>query len=358
MPKNDIIAVLDAYDAWLGQHCAAIPKELTRKRKLMAADPFAFLRGTAFRFAAQFGTLLPKLAKAHHVPACGDAHLENFGTWRDIEGRLVWGVNDLDEACALPFTADLVRLATSALLGRKGNTPHGSEIATILLRGYARNLKTPRPFVLDEEHVKLRAFVSPDPQARAGFWSKLDDLKPGKPPEDWVAPLAAAMPQGAGPAHFAAREAGLGSLGRPRFVAVAEWGGGRVVREGKARVPSAWLQAGFPGAVAIDVEALATGPDRAPDPWLRLLPGLVIRRLAPDSRRLEAPNGDSSALLELLEAMGAEIGILHASGGQGEAVLAALKALPEDWLRDAARTMLEAVEADHAALAKALRKDS
>ena len=35
-----------------------------------------------------------------------------------------------------------------------------------------------------------------------------------------------------------------------------------------------------------------------------------------------------------------------------------LRDLPEDWLRDAARTMLEAVEADHAALAKALRKDS
>src|SRR5205823_13444764 len=63
----------------------------------------------SFRFAAQFAALLPKLAATHPVPSCGDAHLENFGTWRDAEGRLVWGVNDLDEAATLPFAADLVR---------------------------------------------------------------------------------------------------------------------------------------------------------------------------------------------------------------------------------------------------------
>ena len=24
--------------------------------------------------------------------------MENFGTWRDAEGRLIWGINDFDEA--------------------------------------------------------------------------------------------------------------------------------------------------------------------------------------------------------------------------------------------------------------------
>ena len=43
----------------------------------------------------------------------GDLHVENFGTWRDVEGRLVWGVNDFDEAYALPYTNDLVRLVAS-----------------------------------------------------------------------------------------------------------------------------------------------------------------------------------------------------------------------------------------------------
>ena len=54
--------------------------------------------------------------RASQVLALGDLHIENFGTWRDIEGRLVWGVNDFDEACELPHTLDLVRLAASAHL--------------------------------------------------------------------------------------------------------------------------------------------------------------------------------------------------------------------------------------------------
>jgi uncharacterized protein (DUF2252 family) len=55
-----------------------------------------------------------QLADAPQVLAVGDLYTENFGTWRDAEGRLVWGVNDLDEAHPLPYTNDLVRLATRA----------------------------------------------------------------------------------------------------------------------------------------------------------------------------------------------------------------------------------------------------
>jgi hypothetical protein len=358
MPNTDLVAVLDAYDAWLGRQCAVIPDGLRRKRQAMADDPFAFLRGTAFRFAAQFAALLPVLAATRAVPSCGDAHLENFGTWRDAEGRLAWGINDLDEAAALPFAADLVRLATSALLARRTDLPKSHDIAATLLRGYARHLAAPRPFVLDEEHIALRAFVSPDPKARAAFWAKLERLAGAPPPAAWQAALAASLPAGAAPARFAPREAGLGSLGRPRFVVIADWRGGQVVREAKARVASAWLQAGFPGATAIDVAALASSAHRAPDPWWRLHADMVIRRLAPDSRKLEAPDGDASALLTLLEAMGGEVGNLHAAGGGGETVLRDLTALPVDWLRDAAKTMVAAVRDDHATLARAARGEA
>ena len=46
--------------------------------------------------------------------AVGDIHIENFGTWRDNDGRLIWGVNDFDEAAEMPYALDLVRLTTSA----------------------------------------------------------------------------------------------------------------------------------------------------------------------------------------------------------------------------------------------------
>ena len=52
--------------------------------------------------------------RAPQVLAVGDLHVENFGTWRDMEGRLVWGINDFDEVYELPYTIDLVRLAASA----------------------------------------------------------------------------------------------------------------------------------------------------------------------------------------------------------------------------------------------------
>jgi hypothetical protein len=54
--------------------------------------------------------IVPELADAPKVLAVGDIHLENFGTWRDADGRLVWGVNDYDEAADMPYTLDLLRL--------------------------------------------------------------------------------------------------------------------------------------------------------------------------------------------------------------------------------------------------------
>ena len=53
---------------------------------------------------------------APRVLSVGDLHLENFGTWRDADGRLAWGVNDFDEAAVMPYVLDLVRLATSIQL--------------------------------------------------------------------------------------------------------------------------------------------------------------------------------------------------------------------------------------------------
>jgi uncharacterized protein (DUF2252 family) len=58
----------------------------------------------------------PELSKGPHILAVGDLHVENFGTWRDSEGRLIWGVNDFDEAYPLSYANDLVRLAVSAHL--------------------------------------------------------------------------------------------------------------------------------------------------------------------------------------------------------------------------------------------------
>ena len=105
-----------SYESWLARHTAVVRKDLRLKHERLAESPFVFLRGTFYRWIQQWPAVCAKVADAPLVLSVGDLHIENFGTWRDVEGRLVWGVNDLDEACALPYTHDLVRLATSAVL--------------------------------------------------------------------------------------------------------------------------------------------------------------------------------------------------------------------------------------------------
>jgi uncharacterized protein (DUF2252 family) len=111
----DIIAATRGYEDWLA---AALPAplyqvDLSYKHRRMAdpADPFPFFRGTYYRWVRLFPAACPPLAAAPRVLAVGDLHVENFGTWRDADGRLCWGVNDFDEADHLPYTQDLVRLS-------------------------------------------------------------------------------------------------------------------------------------------------------------------------------------------------------------------------------------------------------
>ena len=73
--------------------------------KKMADGAFQFLRATYWRWARSIYRVCPDLKERADVLAVGDVHVENFGTWRDAEGRLVWGMNDFDEAARMPYTA-------------------------------------------------------------------------------------------------------------------------------------------------------------------------------------------------------------------------------------------------------------
>jgi len=117
------------YEDWLRAQLKGdvFQKDLAKKHDKMRKSPFVFLRATYWRWAETILDVCPDLAGGAQVLAVGDIHLENFGTWRDVDGRLAWGVNDFDEAAAMPYVLDLVRLAVSALLGREG--PSSTAIA-------------------------------------------------------------------------------------------------------------------------------------------------------------------------------------------------------------------------------------
>ena len=98
----------------------ADPKAFRRKFRKMAADPFAFYRGSAPLFYADVARLDDPWAddRTGRVWIQGDLHAENYGTYMDSEGLLVFDVNDFDEAYVGHFTWDLRRMAASvALLG-------------------------------------------------------------------------------------------------------------------------------------------------------------------------------------------------------------------------------------------------
>ena len=77
----------------------------------------------------------------------------SFGTWRDEEGRLCWGVDDFDESWPLPYTNDLVRLAASAKIVADVEqlSINVKDACDAILDGYVKSLRSGgEPFVLAE----------------------------------------------------------------------------------------------------------------------------------------------------------------------------------------------------------------
>lgn len=336
-----------AYEAWLRGQCAVVEGDLALKHERMTESAFAFLRATFFRWARRIGQVCPELRTAPPVLAVGDAHVENFGTWRDAEGRLVWGVNDFDEAAVTPYAFDLVRLAASARLAPDRILGNRKASAAIL-EGYRAGLRKPRPCLLDERETWLRAHVACSDRERAAFWDEVDGYPKAEPPPEVRSMLAGSLPEGAREVSFARRAKGTGSLGRPRFMAVASWRGGRVVREAKALVPSAWGWAhGAPEAESRAMR-LATGEHRAPDPHLAVAGRFILRRVAADARKVELGREAGAELhARLLRAMGQELGAIHAADRlAARRIRLHLETSAPEWLRDAAKAAAADVAAD------------
>lgn len=367
MTIRSVHEITDAYEAWMRERLPFVLEEhLAYKHDEMAGRDgkndgkrdtdaaFRFLRATFYLWAYRFRERLPELADdgVPRVLGVGDIHLENFGTWRDAEGRLVWGVNDVDEAAVLPCTNDLVRLVTSARLADLN--VHGDDTASEVLSGYREQLKKrrPRPFVLAEreEHLwKLARGQSAHPER---WWQ--EHRKPDPLPADSPLGNVTDLLRGDFPdadldiLALGTRRAGLGSLGRPRVVAVARWYGSLVCREAKAVLPSAWDWAGGDGDAKPHITGLLTSPARAPDPYTKVMSGWSIRRLAPDSGGIDIDKIDHvDDQRALLRSMGSELANIHLTKADPAELLGYVRPDPQ-WLADAAQTMATAVREDRA----------
>lgn len=335
-----------------------VARALAYRREALEPDAFAFLRGTFYWWLTRWEQKMPTaIRQCCPLLAVGDLHLENFGTWRDAEGRLIWGINDFDEAHTFPVTMDLIRLATSIQLAIDEGylKMDRREACASLLSGYTANLGKPegRPVILEGDAAWLLPAAHLHWSETARYWRKEFASLPVAKGLDELRPLLAGlMPEGVVVEEFLDRSlAGKGSLGRPRAVALATWRGGPVAREGKRALPSAaqWHGAhGDDGGDAtLNYRMILAAAYRSPDPCLVLTPDWVIRRLSPESHKINVSQIKDNVRAEaLVNWMGWEVANIHRGQAGRHDIEDALAELQAGWLHDSAETMAETLRED------------
>lgn len=350
----NVVKATRQFEEWLGRRTTLAKKDLRLKHARMKLAVFPFLRATYYRWAQIWPQVCPELANGPKVLAVGDLHVENFGTWRDIEGRLIWGVNDFDEAHSMSYANDMVRLAVSAhLAAETGHLPlNRKDICDSILNGYRTGLRDGGlPFILGENHVWLRHIAEGELRDPVLFWKKMDALPTlkGEVPVSAIEAIEHLLPVRNLPYRLAHRVAGLGSLGHARYVAIADWCGAKIAREAKALAPSSYCWAdGQQGPAEILYQAIISHAVRCPDPFVQLRGRWIVRRLSPHCSRIE---------LSQLKAQGVEMRLLHAMGWESanvhlgtrtarKLVLRHIQKQKARWLHVASEEMLTAVRED------------
>jgi hypothetical protein len=345
-------------------------KLLDKKHRKMSEGAFPFLRATFYRWVEQFPAICPALAQRDQdvVLAVGDLHVENFGVWRDSRQRLVWGVNDFDDACELPFTSDLVRLAASAMLAASAATipVTADTVCGFMLEGYRSGLVQAEPIVIPANGKGPLARLTRDTQEEPkAFWRKKLDADDN--PEigrrdlpNGLDDMFRASFRANARATFRRQKSpgGLGSLGRRRFTAVETVSKGvHDAREAKALVPSALYWFRQQDRMPSQTATLLQHAIRIPDPYFQVHDHWLIRQLAPDIAKIEMPADPRDKRLALapalLRLMGQETANIHLGSLSGADLERRLKDLDRDerWFAAGTEAMTTSTRADQAAWA-------
>lgn len=334
------------YEAWLRRQVPVIDADLDAKHHLMSTDVFAFFRATYYLWLVRVSENVPEVLTAIRTPIAGDLHAENFGTWRDADGALRWGVNDLDELARGPWLLDLLRLATSAAM-----SPHidlrTKDIADLVLDAYATATPAPSPKVSDHKHLASLVPEFKDPDS---YFTKLQD----GPEADSVPVTVTAAALGTAPGAWSptwyVRQAGAGSLGHRRVVGVGRIGHAWSAREAKQ------LDAGTAAWARTRDERLPTpAPElysdvaralEAPLASMRV-DGWQLRALAPDEVRIELSGLAAEDAAAVLQAMAAAA--VAVQGVDRDAQAKARKeaaAYDRGRFRDLVKTMKQTIQQD------------
>lgn len=83
------------------------------KVERMSVSPFAYFRGSAPVMAADMAQMP---SSGLTVQICGDAHVNNLGSFAAPDGTIIFDINDFDETIIAPWEWDIRRLAVSIVL--------------------------------------------------------------------------------------------------------------------------------------------------------------------------------------------------------------------------------------------------
>jgi uncharacterized protein (DUF2252 family) len=146
---------------------AADPPAFRTKFRKMAADPFAFYRGSACLFYADLAGRDDPWAdeRTGRVWIQGDLHCGNFGTYMDGDGVLIFDVNDFDEAYLGHFTWDVLRFAASLALLAWSKAISDDDITRLVERYVRAYLDQVRTFteIVDDRTFALRLDTTDGP---------------------------------------------------------------------------------------------------------------------------------------------------------------------------------------------------
>ncbi|MSS85203.1 DUF2252 domain-containing protein [Actinomycetaceae bacterium WB03_NA08] len=145
------------------QNESRVPDLVSLRRERMGESPFAFFRGTAGLMAHD---LAHQPSTEVQVVICGDAHIGNFGLYASPERRIIFDLNDFDEAAPGRGEWDLRRLATSAFLAAEENGASSDEATSVAvhtakayvkqLRGFLKMPPTTRHHVALDETLAVQ----------------------------------------------------------------------------------------------------------------------------------------------------------------------------------------------------------
>lgn len=327
------------------------PERLSLKLAAIAAEPFAFFRGTNHLYAASLRGEIGLDAPRTYV--CGDLHVENFGSFKGDNGLVYFDLNDFDDGLVAPFTVDAVRMLSSVLVAahQYGLSEADARVACASLLGeYTQTLRAGKPRWIERatatgmvatllRQVKRRrrgALLAARTTLRGGRRRlNLDRraLRAERDQRERAAHILAIYSQQDHHGHrfiaedAARRVAGVGSLGLERYVVLAhetQLPTSRRLVDIKRAAPSAWaaMQRHQPHWSS-DAQRVATVQQimQAASPALLSYVALdrhesfIVKSLQPTTDRVDlahCPN--KTALLEVLATMARAAAWAHLRG--------------------------------------------